>query len=272
MYPMEEHVIEKATFAFRQLIDIVVRLRAPDGCAWDREQTVESLRGALIEETYECIDAIDNLDIENLREELGDLFLLVTMMSYISEQTAQFSLPSVLEEISAKLIRRHPHVFGDSAADTPEKIVEQWNEIKKTEKTGDLERRKSAFDGVSRALPPLKSAYEYQLKAARVGFDWPSTDQVYGKIYEEINEVKTAIENSEVGSVEVEGEIGDLLFTVVNLSRRVGVEPDVALLRTISKFKSRFTKVENRMSSVGRKMDASELDLMDQYWEESKER
>ena len=283
--------------SFQHLFDIVRRLRAPDGCSWDREQNLVSLRDALIEESYECVDAINEGDSDHIREELGDVFLLATMMSYIQEQAGVFTVDDVLDEISEKLVRRHPHVFGDSEASTSTEVIEQWNAIKKTEKPVTAENA-GILDKIPGAFPPLRLAWEYQKKAAKVGFDWPDRKQIFEKLEEEIGELQEAIaaarENGTSGSQNanspnsglrdsattdsttsgpescIEDELGDVLFTVVNLARSLGVVPDIALQRTNAKFKKRFTAVEREMRDAGEKMSPENLSLMDTFWESSK--
>ena len=261
--------------AFRRLHDIVRILRAPSGCPWDREQTLRSLREALIEEAYECVDAITNDDAPNVREELGDSFLLATMMSEIASESNLFSLPDVLNEVSEKLIRRHPHVFADSEVETSDEVIEQWNDIKTTEKTN--EESGDFFAKLPGSFPPLRRAAEYQKKAAKHGFDWPDVDGVFEKIDEEIAEIRTEIAatpTSAEASDEkrgLEDEIGDLLFAVVNLSRFLGVDPDVALASTNAKFRRRFTHVVRRMTELGKPMSKDELAEMEDHWNEAKD-
>jgi len=273
--------------AFTKLYDVIVRLRGPGGCAWDREQTPRTLRGDLIEETYECVEAIDQQDPAHIREELGDIFLLVTMISYMHEQEGLFSVADVLEENAQKLIRRHPHVFaadsaGTSSASeneaplTSEEILRNWAKMK-VEKEG-RKPKDSILDEVRKGLPPLDRAWKLQKKAAKAGFDWPDTAGVTGKIREELAEVEEAITalSADSGAAEkggnaaLEGELGDLLFSVINLCRFFSIEPSVALQRTNIKFTERFKHVEKRMKESGREMNAASLAVMDKYWNEAK--
>ncbi|MFP3043896.1 nucleoside triphosphate pyrophosphohydrolase [Treponema primitia] len=275
------------TEAFKALYDTVVRLRAPDGCPWDREQSPATLRGDLIEETYECIEAIDEKDPAHIKEELGDLFLLVTMLSYMHEQEGLFSVADALKSITEKLIRRHPHVFGEvgdprSQVKDSAEVLENWAKIK-VEQEG-RKPKDSLLDEVSRALPPLDRAYKLQKKAAKAGFDWPDIKGVMGKVEEELGEVATAIGELEAISRHakelpegvksrqeaLEGELGDLLFSVVNLCRFLKVEPSVALQRTNTKFVTRFTHVEKRMKETGQELKPGNLAAMDGFWEEAK--
>lgn len=262
-----------AAEAFDGLYSVVKRLRTDDGCPWDREQTPESLRGALIEETYECIEAIDSKDWPHVREELGDIFLLAIMIAYMYEQTGLFSVSDSLQEITAKLIRRHPHVFGESSASTSEEVLEQWAKIK-VEQEG-RKPKDSLMDQVSRALPPLDRAYKLQKKAAKVGFDWPDVSGVWNKIDEELAEAKEACEahrehDSEIHREHLEEELGDLLFSVVNICRYLQVDPSVALQRTNNKFVRRFQSVEQAMKKYNLPMDKDHIQQMEQFWQEAK--
>ena len=257
----------KETEAFKKLYDIVVRLRSPGGCPWDIEQTPQSLRGDLIEETYECVEAINEQDPLHVKEELGDIFLLVTMLSYMYEQEGIFSAADALEEVSEKLIRRHPHVFSESgAALSVNEVLQNWTAIK----TGQEGRKPkdSILDEVSRSLPPLDRAWKLQKKAAGAGFDWPDVGGVTAKIREELQEAEAAIAGKEDDAIE--GELGDLLFSIVNLCRFLKVEPSSALLRTNAKFYERFRYVEKHMKESGLEMNAQNLSVMDQYWNEAK--
>lgn len=263
--------------AFTGLYDIVKRLRSPGGCPWDREQTPASLRGDLIEETYECVEAIDDRDPSHVREELGDLFLLVTMLSYMHEETGLFSVADVLEGVSEKLVRRHPHVFGEVTVKDSAEVLENWARIK-VEKEG-RSPRDSLLDGVSRGLPPLDQAHKLQKKAAKAGFDWPALAGVVDKIGEELAEVQEAVSQRDIAgqangesalTEAVEAELGDLLFSVVNLCRFLKVDPSLALQRTNVKFTSRFKYMEKKMKEAGREMTRQNAALMDTYWEEAK--
>lgn len=273
-----------ASTSFDRLYEIVKRLRAPDGCPWDREQSPATLRGDLIEETYETVEAIDQKDPAHVREELGDVFLLVTMIAYMHEQEGAFSVSDSLEEVSDKLIRRHPHVFGESDAKTPEEVLTQWAKIK-VEQEG-RKPKDSILDDVSRSLPPLERANKLQKKASKVGFDWPSIDGVWGKIEEELGEAKAACAAkaaiasdgangaesaaAEIAHAELEGELGDLLFSVVNVCRYLKVDPSVALHGANVKFYDRFRHVEKRMKETGDAMEKGKLAVMDGYWDEAK--
>ncbi|MDR2133773.1 MAG: nucleoside triphosphate pyrophosphohydrolase [Treponema sp.] len=276
---------------FARLYSIVMRLRAPGGCPWDREQNPASLRGDLIEETYECVEAIDEENPAHAAEELGDIFLLATMLSHMYEQEGFFSVADVLDGVSGKIIRRHPHVFGGTveggaAAEplTSTQVLDNWARIK-VEQEG-RKPKDSILDEVSRGLPPLDRAWKLQKKAAGAGFDWPDLRGLMGKIREELGEVEEALASAGVElssaadgaavsvaagtAAAVEEELGDLLFSVVNLCRYLKVEPSVALQRTNSKFTGRFKYVEKKMKEKGRAMSGENLALMDSFWEEAK--
>jgi tetrapyrrole methylase family protein/MazG family protein len=257
--------------AFQRLYDTIARLRAPDGCPWDREQSPATLRGNLIEETYECVEAIDEKDPAHIREELGDLFLLAVMLSYMYEQEGFFSVSAVLTGITEKLIRRHPHVFADVHVRDSTEVLDNWARIK-VEQEG-RKPKNSVLDEVSQALPPLDRAWKLQKKAAKAGFDWPDIQGVIGKLEEELQEVKEARTGERDGAVSheaVEEELGDLLFSVVNLCRYLKVEPSVALHRTNTKFVKRFMYVEQEMKKNGHEMKQENLPLMDGFWETAK--
>ena len=263
---------------FQSLYDVVVRLRGPGGCPWDREQNPSTLRGDLIEETYECVEAIDEKDPAHIAEELGDIFLLVTMLSYMHEEAGLFSVADVLTDIVEKLIRRHPHVFGESnPKDGPEgltsaQVLDNWAKIK-VEQEGRRPKN-SMLDEVSSGLPPLDRAWKLQKKAAKAGFDWPDIEGVTAKIREELDEAREAagdVAHNDMSSNEkLEEELGDLLFSVVNLCRYLKVEPSVALRRTNSKFVERFKYMEQQMKADGQEMKKENLGIMDRYWNEAK--
>ena len=262
--------------AFTKLYETVVRLRAPGGCSWDREQTPLSLREDLIEETYECVEAINEGNPFHIREELGDVFLLATMLAYMFEQQGLFSVADTLQGISEKLIRRHPHVFGTSSADklagpepkiSPAAALKNWARIK-VEQEG-RKPKDSLLDEISRGLPPLERAWKLQKKASGAGFDWPNTTGVIDKIKEELAEVEAAA-GENLGLDALEGELGDLLFSVINLCRFFKIDPSAALQRTNTKFFERFKHVEKRMKESRKEMNAQNLDIMEIFWNETK--
>ncbi len=253
--------------SFAQLYEVIKKLRSPEGCPWDREQTPETLTGDFIEEVYEAIDAIHENDDDHLKEELGDVFLLVTMLAYIKEQENKFTVSQVLDGISEKLIRRHPHVFGDAQADDSEQVIKQWDQIK-VEVEG-RKPKKNLMDKISKGLPPLERSYKIQKKAAKAGFDWPDVECVWDKVHEEINEVREVHPENRAHLIE---EIGDLLFSVVNIARYHNVDPAEALHLCNAKFINRFNHVESEMKKQDLPMDKEHFEIMDQLWEESKSR
>ena len=254
--------------SINELRTIVARLRAPDGCPWDREQTHASLRGGLLEEAHEVVEAIDEADDAHLREELGDLLLQVVMHSQMASETGRFDFDEVAREISEKLVRRHPHVFGDTQIEDTGGVLKQWDAIKRAEKGN---REESLLDGVSTALPALIRAEKITKRAARVGFDWENAAQVIEKIHEELAETEEAL--AEAGAERqdrIEEEVGDLLFAVANLARKVKVEPEVALRRATGKFIRRFQKIEAVLREHGQRAEECTLAEMDAIWNEIK--
>ena len=266
--------------AFQELYEIIVRLRAPDGCPWDREQTPTSVRRNLLEETYECIEAIESESRTDVEEELGDVFMLVTMLARMYEEAGDFGLVDVLRSVAAKLVRRHPHVFGTVKLASSDEVIAQWNQIK-AEAEGKP-APSGLLDAVSRAMPSLERAHALQRVAAKVGFDWPALDGVRDKLLEELDEVVREIGGDEglraprlehgAGGPALEDEVGDLLFSAVNVARYLGVDPSIALNRANAKFTARFRDVELRMAELGRRMEPGELDLMDELWNSAKHR
>ena len=251
--------------SIEELIAIVARLRAPDGCPWDREQTHATLRGSLIEEAYEVVEAIEETDDAHLREELGDLLLQVVMHSQLASETGRFTFEAVAAQIAEKLIRRHPHVFGDADLADTHAVLKRWDEIKRAEKGNT---HTSLLDGVSEALPSTMHAEKIGKRAARAGFDWENPAQVIGKIREELDEVEQALAGTD--PARLEEEIGDLLFSVVNLARKTRVEPEVALRRATRKFIVRFQKLEAVLRGRNRKPEECAMQELDAIWDEIK--
>src|SRR5256886_5267810 len=249
---------------FRQLCEIVAKLRAPGGCPWDREQTHESLLPALIEEAYEVAEAVRANDDANLREELGDLLLLIVMLAEIAREAGRFNIDDVLSDVTKKLIRRHPHVFGKSDARDSVAVLKQWESIKRTEKTG-----KHYLDDLPAALPALMRAQKAQSKAARVNFDWTAVLNVVAKVDEELSEVKQAIASQDGQAVE--DEIGDLLFAVVNLARKCKLDAESALQTATDKFVARFNRLEDELQGRGKRLGDVDLAELDAIWDEIKE-
>jgi MazG family protein len=247
-----------------RLQKIVSRLRAPDGCPWDREQTHSSLRPLLVEECHEVIDAIERADDANLREELGDLLLHVVMHAQLADERGAFTLDEIAATICEKMIRRHPHVFGDKLAADSEAVLKQWEQIKREEKGNDA----GLLDGVARSLPALLRSQILQKKAARVGFDWPDVGPVYEKLAEEIGEIREAVGKNDAAGIEA--EIGDLLFSAVNLARKLGVDAETALAGANKRFSSRFRHIEQTLLADGRAFEGTSLEELDRIWEQAK--
>lgn len=249
---------------------IMHRLRSPGGCPWDAEQSHDSLVSGLIEETYETIAAIQAADDENLEEELGDLLLQVVFHAEIAQEDDRFDLDSIAKGVSDKLVRRHPHVYGDSLADTADGVLQQWDEIKRAEKG---EEEKPYLYGVGKGLPALLRSAKLQKKASKVGFDWPDTAGIVQKIEEELGEVKDELAKHEAEatvSSELQAEIGDLLFIVTNLARKLGVDPEVALEGTNQKFLDRFAHIEAGLKKDGISLEDATLEQMDAFWNEKR--
>src|SRR2546423_15502744 len=251
---------------FQRLCDIVAKLRAPGGCPWDREQTNETLLPPLIEEAYEAAGAIRARDDANLREELGDVILLAVMHAEIANETWRFNIDEVLEEVTAKLIRRHPHVFAQSEVKDAEGVVKQWEAIKHGEKNASANGHYLA--GLPAALPALMRAQKAQKKAARVNFDWAHLSDVVAKVDEELAETKEAVAAGD--SAEIADEIGDLLFAVVNLARKTGLDAEGTLQAATNKFVSRFSRVEDELRAHGKKLGDVNLEELDDIWNEMK--
>ena len=252
------------TDGFAKLCDIVAKLRAPDGCPWDREQTNESLLPALIEEAYETAEAARSHDDTHFREELGDLLLLVVMHAQIAGETGRFDIEEVTGQVSDKLIRRHPHVFGTSEARDAGAVLKQWEAIKREEKKADLHYLAS----LPKALPALVRAQKAQSKAARVNFDWTALRNVIAKVEEELDETKEAIQSGPRKMIE--DEVGDLLFAVVNLARKCKIDAEGTLQSATNKFVTRFNRLEDELKTRGKKLGDVDLAEMDAIWDEIK--
>ncbi|HEY5974951.1 MAG TPA: nucleoside triphosphate pyrophosphohydrolase [Geobacteraceae bacterium] len=247
-------------------MNIMRRLRAPGGCPWDAEQSHESLKRYLLEECYEVIEAIDNKDYELLKEELGDLMLQPLFHSAIAEERGAFTIDDVLDTLADKLVRRHPHVFGDQVVKSADEQIANWEKIKKEEKG---EERKSALAGVPPHLPALMKAQKISEKAARVGFDWEHVDQVFAKVLEELHELEETMVSRD--EERMEAELGDLLFAIVNLGRFLSLNPEEALRKTISRFTCRFGHVEDTLHGRGVQLKDATLEEMEALWQEAKE-
>ncbi len=258
---MSEHPDAEA--AFGRLVDIMRRLRGPDGCPWDREQDLRSLRRYVLEEAYEVVQVIDDNDMEALPAELGDLLLQVVFISQMASEEGIFDVRQVADAISDKLVRRHPHVFGDGEAENAEEVLQRWEEIKRDERGGG-----SVLDDIPMSFPALARAEKLGRRAAHMGFDWPDVEGVVRKVREELEEVEEAMASEEGvrRSPVVEQEIGDLLFAVANLARHLGLSPEAALRRSSEKFERRFRAIEPRIASG----EAADFAAMDALWEETK--
>ncbi len=251
--------------SFEAFQEIISHLRAPDGCPWDREQTHESLRTHLIEEAYEALEAIDSGDFGAIQEELGDLLLQIVLHSQIASEEGEFTVNTVIKGIYDKIIRRHPHVFGEVQLDGVTGVLQNWERLKEAERKDNGKEKKGLLDGVPLSLPALIQAEEYQDRAARVGFDWPVVDGVLDKVAEEIQEIKTATNQTELAE-----EIGDLFFVLVNLARWKKIDAESALRETNLKFKRRFSYVEQSAKQKERSLSDMTLEEMDALWDEAK--
>ena len=245
---------------FEELVDIVKQLRKE--CPWDREQTNDSIKAATIEEAYEVVESIDNKNYTELKNELGDLLFHIVFHSVMAEEINEFRLAEVIESIKGKLIRRHPHVFGEVVVDGSEQVKKNWETIKLGE------GRDSVLEGVPENLPSLQRAHRLQEKAAKVGFDWEKKEDVWKKVIEEIEEMHQS--EKEESKEELENEIGDVFFALVNYARFLNINPEYALRKTNKKFVRRFNYIEKKILETGRKISESNLQEMDKYWEESK--
>lgn len=258
---------ESATDRFGELVQIMARLRGENGCPWDREQTHASIKPYLLEETYEVLESIDENDPAKLEEELGDLALQVVFHAQMADEAGLFTIADVLRGINEKLRRRHPHIFGDVKADTAQEVLFNWEQIKKLERE-KAQGRASLLDGVPRELPALLRAHRLQEKASRVGFDWNEARQVFQKVEEELAELRAAMESEQPDRMEA--ELGDLLFSLVNLGRFIAVNPEDALRKTIARFIARFQYIEEELARRGTAPGQVTLEEMDALWAEAK--
>jgi MazG family protein len=252
--------------AFQTLVDIMARLRGPHGCPWDREQTLESLRAFLLEETHEVLEAIDRGDMAGLRGEIGDLLFEGVFLAQICADAGLFTVADSLDAINAKLIRRHPHIFDPSGRplENPTEVIQQWEQIKAKEQS-DAGEQRSVLRGLARSLPSLLRAHEIGTRVAAVGFDWAHTSDVVSKIEEEVAELRAAV--SHEGTARTEEEMGDLLFSIANLSRKLGIDPESALRKANEKFTARFEALEARLHAEGRSVHDATLEEMEAAWQ-----
>jgi tetrapyrrole methylase family protein/MazG family protein len=269
---MTDSSYNEAGERFRELVELIARLRAPGGCPWDREQTHESLKPMLLEEAYEVLEAIDEGDDGEFVGELGDLLLQVVFHSQIATEENRFTVGEVIERISAKMIRRHPHVFGEDDAQTSNEVLRNWEAIKAAElqAKGKSDSDASMLDSVSTSLPGLMEAFQMTTKVSRVDFDWPDVASVIEKLDEEVEELKEAVAIEPRSHREIADEVGDLLFVAVNVARLLGVDPESALKASNRKFRRRFRYIEDRLREQGRKPADSDHVEMNAFWDEAK--
>lgn len=252
-----------------KLVTLMERLRAPDGCPWDREQTLDSLVPFIIEEAYEVVSAIDAKDPVEIKEELGDLLFQIIFCARITGEAKAFDLADVIDASYEKMVRRHPHVFGDSKAGTSEEVLKRWAEIKKDEKK-DRKKKEGYLEGIPEVLPALLRAHKVSQKAARAGFDWKDINEVMDKLAEETEEFRKAVEEKDTAGMEE--ELGDLLFTMVNVGRFLEVNPEDALRKTIGKFITRFHHIEKSLNEKGEDLSSTPMEEMERLWQEAKGR
>jgi tetrapyrrole methylase family protein/MazG family protein len=258
--------MEPIYYSFEQLRKIMTQLRAPGGCPWDREQTHDSIKGCLLEEAHELLEAVDLKDDHAMAEELGDLLLQVVFHAEIATEEKRFTLDEVIHEIAAKLVRRHPHVFGEVEVANSSEVVRNWEAIKNTEK--GKEDRKSRMDGIPGGFPALLRAHKAQARAAKDGFDWPDAAPVWDKIAEEEVELREAIASGDARHVEE--EFGDLLFACVNLGRKLGIDSEAALLSASRKFETRYRHMEAQASVEGSPLAGRSLEALEELWVNAK--
>ena len=260
---------------FEKLVEIMATLRGPNGCPWDKQQDHNTLKPMLVEETYEVLEAVDNNDAEGLREELGDLLLHIVFHAQLGKESGEFNIDGVIDGICEKLIRRHPHVFGDDKASSADEVLKNWEAIKAQEKaqklTGRTPEQRSRLEGIPSKLPALHEAHQISSRAVRVGFDWPEIAGVFDKLEEEARELREALNApEELRQKRLEDEIGDLFFVVVNLARFLNVDSESALKRANRKFKTRFQHMEAQLANSGKDIETTSLEEMESLWRQAK--
>ncbi len=259
----------RAAREFTRLLEIMATLRGPDGCPWDREQSIDTLKPFVLEETYEVLEAIDRHDHAALAEELGDFVFEAVFLAQMESEAGHFSIADSLQSIADKLVRRHPHVFGrgegEPALDSANQVRVRWEEIKAQER-GGAARPKTLLSGIAPALPALLRAYHIGLRAASVGFDWTAAADIVDKIEEEVKELREAVGEGAIGREHAEEEMGDLLFAIANLSRKLGIEPETALRKANDKFTRRFGAMEKHVGDAGRTMKEMTLEDLEEEW------
>jgi MazG family protein len=268
---MGQPEVPPAAPLFQALVELIARLRAPGGCPWDREQSHRSLKPMTIEEAYEVLEAIDDGDDQHLASELGDFLLQVVFHAQIAAEESRFTVSDVIRAVSEKMVRRHPHVFGEETASTSGEVLRNWEALKRAEQAERGEDTSaSMLDSVSRRLPAVMEAYQMATKASRVGFDWPDAAAVLDKVEEELAELRAELRAGDTRAAAA--EVGDLLFAAVNLARLLGEDPESALKAANRKFRRRFRHVEDRLRECGRSPAESSLDEMESLWAEAKQR
>src|SRR5437899_713470 len=261
---------------FERLVGIMEKLRGPNGCPWDKQQDFNSLKPMLVEEVYEVLEAIENGDFEGVSGELGDLLLHIVFHAHLGKEAGHFDINTVIEKISDKLVRRHPHVFGDESASTAEEVIKNWEAIKAREKAQKLKSRTpdqpSLLEGIPSKLPAIHEAHQISSRAARVGFDWPDVEGIFDKLQEEVAKLKEVISTGDdAGRRErLEDEIGDMLFVIVNIARYLKIDSEAALKRSNRKFKSRFRYMESELAKQGKTLEQASLEEMEALWQKSK--
>ena len=266
---------------FAELVELMDRLRSPGGCPWDREQTYATLAPMLLEEAYEAFDALEEARLgrpDDLREELGDLLFQITFFARVAKERGEFTIDDVITQVHEKMVRRHPHVFGEVAAGDSAEVLRNWEAIKAEEKRAagkGADEKHSILDGVSTRAPALMEAHQLSTKVARIGFDWKDIEEIFAKLHEELDELRAAITthaetNNEADHAHVREEIGDLLFVITNIARRLNVEPEAALKLSNRKFRRRFNFIEQTLQRQQRKFDEVTIDELEQIWQQAK--
>src|SRR2546427_780029 len=261
---------------FERLVEIMDTLRGPNGCPWDKQQDFNSLKPMLVEEVYEVLEAVENSDFEGMSEELGDLLLHIVFHAYLGKEAGHFDINTVIDKISEKLVRRHPHVFGEESASTADEVIKNWEAIKAEEKAQKLQNRtpeqRSLLEGIPSKLPAIHEAHQISSRAARVGFDWPDVDGIFEKLQEEVRELKEVISSGggETRRERLEDEIGDILFVIVNIARYLKIDSESALKRANRKFKVRFRYMENELARQGKTLEQTTLNEMETLWQKAK--
>jgi MazG family protein len=261
---------------FERLVEIMATLRGPNGCPWDKQQDFNSLKPMMVEEVYEVLEAIETGDFDGLSEELGDVLLHVVFHSQLGKESGQFDINTVIQKVSDKLVRRHPHVFAAAAAATPAEVIQHWEAIKAQEKADKLKSRtpqqRSLLEGIPSKLPAFHEAHQISSRAARVGFDWPDIDGIFDKLQEEVLELKEVIAaGGDEGQRErLEDEIGDVLFVIVNIARYLKIDSESALKRANRKFKTRFQHMESELSKLGQTVEQTPLEELEALWQKAK--